>query len=191
MNNNNDTENVSPPSRVYRVYTLADGGRLRATMVVGEGGRALLAQFYQKHGCMAISDVTRQVGWLKPDLNIQELFVFFCAGICICCLSPRKQVFALSSHSWNSSAVPHGGMYRREVERFVVVKIRTATTTSLPPMSFDTRHMSGTAHCGRVPVYSSARVGGTTVHASLLARVHVEASRAYPPHRPRPYAISP
>ncbi|CAM9250646.1 unnamed protein product [Scytosiphon promiscuus] len=37
----------------------ADGGRLLATMVVGEGGKALLAQFYQKHGCLAISDVTR------------------------------------------------------------------------------------------------------------------------------------
>lgn len=37
-----------------------DGGRLLATMVVGEGGKALLAQFYQKHGCIAISDVTRQ-----------------------------------------------------------------------------------------------------------------------------------
>ncbi|CAM9374312.1 unnamed protein product, partial [Ectocarpus sp. 12 AP-2014] len=38
----------------------ADGGRLLATMVAGEGGKALLAQFYQNHGCIAISDVTRQ-----------------------------------------------------------------------------------------------------------------------------------
>ena len=29
-------------------------------MVVGERGKALLAQFYQKHGCLAISDVSRQ-----------------------------------------------------------------------------------------------------------------------------------
>lgn len=38
----------------------SDGGRLLATMVVGEDGKALLAQFYQKHGCIAISDVSRQ-----------------------------------------------------------------------------------------------------------------------------------
>ncbi|CAM9458952.1 unnamed protein product, partial [Pylaiella littoralis] len=49
----------------------ADGGRLRATMVVGEGGRALLAQFYQKHGCMAISDVTRQVGLHRGFIRLR------------------------------------------------------------------------------------------------------------------------
>ncbi len=71
---------------------LADGGRLLATMVVGERGKALLAQFYQKHSCIAVSDVTRRARQESPELLLSR--VYYPVAVVACLL-------LLLASSWN------------------------------------------------------------------------------------------